>query len=544
MSRLLNYVLFSSALILLSGQSLRSDEPAAQTNALPAGALSRLGTPRFLNYGRVFSVAFSPDGKTLASGSWDGTVRLWEIASRKELRLFSEQKTPIRAVAFSPDSKLLAYGGEGVGIVLRETATGRELHRLKGHRGPITVVAFSPDGKLLASKSYDQTFRLWDVTTGREVRRLSSTNDPKEVNDVECPISFALDGKTVASATVLHGAFAGLEQRTFRVWDVASGAEIRSFKDSNPSPGAVAFSPDNRLLAVATGRMRGNPPRINIWDVGTGKALQPIEVTQAAYFQPALFALVFSPDGKTLASSLSGPIVLWEVATRQEVCRFPNTQAISLAFSPTGRLLASSSIDISVLLWDLTGHRHNGKEQDAKLSREELQGLWDDLSGEDVAKARRALWTLIAANEETVALLRTRLHPAVNPASAEAIARLIADLDNSQFTIRSKAKARLVQLAELAEPALSEAKKNQPSLEQRQRIDELLKIIVDQRSRPSGDRLRTLRAIEILEQIGTPASRHLLQTLSRGAAGALTTREAQAALTRLERNTIASEPSR
>jgi hypothetical protein len=216
----------------------------------------------------------------------------------------------------------------------------------------------------------------------------------------------------------------------------------------------------------------------------------------------------------------------------------------NLAFSPTGRLLASSSSDISVLLWDVTGRRNNSRAQAAKLSREKLQGLWDDLNGEDVVKARRALWALVGADVDTVALLRTRLHPVVNQVGAETITRLIADLDSPEFTVRSKAKAQLAELAELAEPALLEAKKNRPSLEQRQRIEELLAIIVDKRSRPSGERLRTLRAVEILEQIGTPAARQLLQTLSCGAAGALTSREAQAALTRLERHPIASPPNR
>jgi WD40 repeat protein len=542
MSRLLSSVLLSNVLLVLSGQPLRTEEPAAQANALPAGALFRLGAPRFLNFGRVFSVAFSPEGTTVAAGSWDGTVRVWELASRRELHFFQEEKTRMRVVAFSPDGKILAYGGDDVGIVLREAATGKELHRLKGHRGPITVVAFSPDGKLLASKSYDRTLRLWDVAAGREVRRLGGTDVPREANDPACPVSFALDGKTVASATLLRGD-AGLQQRTFRVWDVATGAEVRAFTDSASSPGIIAFSPDNRLLAVATGRRLGLPMRIRFWDVGTGRALAPIEVAQAEQSED-FFTLVFSPDGKTLASSLGGPMVLWEVATRQEVCRFPNTEPTSLAFSLEGRLLASSSIDVSVLLWDATGRGQNGKVQAPRLSPEEARGLWDDLGSQDVNKARRALWRLVDAGEDAVALLRARLQPVVSPASAETVARLVADLDSPQLAVRSRARARLVNLAEFAEPALLEAQKNRPSLEQRQRIDELLQILVDQRSRPSGDRLRTLRAVEILEQVATPAARQLLQALSRGAAGALLTCEAQAAVSRLERHAAPSQPGR
>jgi WD40 repeat protein len=495
-----------------------------------------LGTSRFLNFGRVFSVAFSPDGKMLAAGSWDGTVRLWEAATGKELHRFHDQKTSVRAVAFSPDGKTLAFSGEGSAIVLRNTATGKEHRRLTGHSGPITFVAFSPDGKLLASKAWDQTLRLWDVAGGHEVRRLSSKDAPKQVNEPDCPMAFAPDGKTVISGTLTEDAFRSQAQRTFRVWNVATGAEVRSFRDDSPSLGTVAFSPDNRLLAVANRSTRGLPSRIRLWDVDSGKALQPIEPTQE--LDPESSSLAFSPDGKTLASSGGGPIRLWEVATRREVCRLQthDTGAACLAFSPAGRLLASGSTDITVLLSDVTGRMQNGKLTPAKLSPEEFRSLWDDLAGQDGAKARRALWTLVAADGATVAFLRGCLHPATSPASAEAIAGLVTDLDSPQYTVRTRARAQLAQLAEFAEPALLEAEKHQPSLEVRHRIEELLTLIADVRSRPSGDRLRMLRAIEILEQIDTPQARQVLQTLARGAAGALLTREAQTSLKRLERH--------
>lgn len=536
MPRVPRQLLFAGALILMAGQPLRSDEPPARPDSLPLGAISRLGTSRFLNFGRAFSVAFSPDGETLAVGSWDGTVRLWQVAGGKELHLFQDQKSPVRAVAFSPDGKLLAYGGEGLGIVLRDTATGTELRRLKGHRGPVTFVQFSPDGKLLASKGYDQTLRLWDAAGGREIRRLSSQDSPKQVHDPDCPLAFALDGRTVASATLNSEAFGSRTPRTFRVWEAATGAEVRSFKDDSPSLGAVGFSPDHKLLAVATGR----PQRISLWDVDSGKALRPIEPTQAEHLASLSF-LAFSPDGKTLAASGGGPIQLWEIATRREVGRFPANDAgpACLVFSPAGRLLASGSTDITVFLWDLTGRMQKRKLEPVKLAPAECRALWDDLVGQDVPKARLALWKFVAAGDGSVAFLRTSIHPAVCPAAAEAIVRLVADLDNPQFATRAKAKAQLTRLAELAEPALLEAQKKHPSLEQRQRIDELLRVIVDERSRSSGDRLRGLRAVEILEQIDTPAARQLLQTLARGAAGALLTREAQASLTRLERRGIA-----
>jgi WD40 repeat protein len=541
MSQLLSSILSVSVLTILTGQSLRAEEPrnpTARTDALPAGAVNRFGTSRFLNYGRVFSVAFSFDGRTLAAGSWDGTVRLWEVSGGKELRQFDKQQAPVRSVAFSPDGKMLACGGEGSKIVLWDAATGKELRRLAGHHGPITFVMFSPDGKLLASKGYDQTLRLWNVADGREVRRLGHQEGASQVNEPDCPVVFSLDGKTVASATLTPvGDYH--YQRSFRSWDVATGTETQSFKENHSSLGVAAFSPDGKLVAVVlseTGRLR---QRICLWDVDNGKELRPIEPTQAESLEPVSF-LAFSPDGKTLASSGGGSVQLWEVATRREACRFQahDTAQSSLTFSPDGRLLASGSTDITVLLWDVTGRMQRGRLRPAELSPHEFQSLWADLESPDAAKARRARWAMVAAGGPSVGFLRERLHPAVSPANAETIARLVVELDSAQFPVRTKAVAQLVQLAELAEPALREAQQHHPSLELRQRIEQLLSTVADQRSRPTGERLRNFRAIEILEQIGTPEARQLLATLSQGASGALLTQEAKAALLRLSRQAI------
>jgi hypothetical protein len=180
-----------------------------------------------------------------------------------------------------------------------------------------------------------------------------------------------------------------------------------------------------------------------------------------------------------------------------------------------------------------------GKLRPAKLQPQEFQSLWADLTTQDAPKARQARWTLVAAGGQSVVFLQEHLHPAISPASAETIARLVVDLDSGQFPVRTKATAQLAQLGELAEPALLDALKKQPSLELRQRIEQLLNKVVDQRSRPSGDRLRSFRAIEILEQIGTPEARRLLETLARGASGSLLTREAKASLGRLGRQDVA-----
>ena len=545
MSQLQKYLLSGAVLILMSGTPTCADEPAAQPLPLPSGAIARLGVSRFLNFGRVFSVEFSPDGKTLATGAWDGAVHIWELPGGKELHQFHEQNGPARAVAFSPDGRLFACAGKSADIVLREVATGKEVKRLKGHSNTITCLAFSPDGKLLASKAYDQTTRLWDVAGAREVRRLVSQDSAKQGNDPDSPIVFLSDGKTLVSATSSASQLGGSPVRTFHIWDSATGGEVRSFQDDSTWRNAVAISPASKLLAVGVGYVRGGPPRINLWDLDNGKALPPIELARDAGMM-SVSTLAFSPDGKTLAISGGGPIQLWEVATRREAARFlsPDNEAAYLAFSSTGRVLASGSTDFTALLWDVTGRKEPGALSTFKSSSKEWQAFWEDLADPDALKARRAIWTFIAAGNESVAFLQARLQPVKSSASTEVITELVAELSSPDYVIRNKASAQLIQLAELAEPALVKAQKAQPALELRRRIDDLLKLIVEFRVKPSGDRLRGWRAVEILEQIDTPRARQLLQTLSRGAAGAVLTREAEASLARLERKANSAPPGR
>ncbi len=312
--------------------------------------------------------------------------------------------------------------------------------------------------------------------------------------------------------------------------------------DNSPWHGAAAIAPDGKLLAaVAYGRQMA--PQIILWDLASGETLPPIELGQRL---ANLSFLVFSPDSKTLASSGDGPIQLWELATRREAARFPSpdTGSTNLAFSPSGRLLASGSTDTTALLWDLTGRLRNGKLAEEKLSPNDFKALWEDLGLEDAQRAGRAIWKLVAGGSEAVAFLQTKVHPIASPVSNEAINHLVADLNSTDYAVRSKATTELIKLGELAEPALVESQKKRPSLEQRRRTDQLKKAILELRTKPSGDRLRAWRAVQILEQNGSPQARQLLETLSRGAAGALLTQEAQGALGRMVRLEPAAQASR
>jgi hypothetical protein len=343
MSHLLNSLFFASVFVLTTGHKLRADEPAAQSDTLPAGAVARLGTSRFLNYGRLFSVAFSRDGKLLAGGAWDGTVRIWDVNSGKQFYLFHDQNGPVRAVAFSPDGKLFACPGKGTEIILRDTAAGKEVGRLNGHKSAITHLAFAPDSKLLASSSLDYTLRLWALASGREVCRLGAQDSPKQGIDPDCPIAFSRDGKTITSATVSLAGSITSPQRMFRVWELANGGEVRSFLDNSPWHGAAAISPDGKLLAaLAYGRQMA--PRISLWDLESGDVLPPIELGQrlanrsflvfrrtARPWPPAATAPFNSGSSRRGASLLTSPVPIPEPA----VSRFRQTVGCSHPEAPT-----------------------------------------------------------------------------------------------------------------------------------------------------------------------------------------------------------------
>ncbi|MHB1424004.1 MAG: WD40 repeat domain-containing protein [Gemmataceae bacterium] len=219
--------------------------------------------------------------------------------------------------------------------------------------------------------------------------------------------------------------------------------------------------------------------------------------------KPRALALAFSPDGKTLAvnNEIDHLIYLLETITGKERARFMGHQDIewSLAFSPDGRRLASGSWDTTALVWDATSRPAAARI--GKLSAEQAQALWTDLASKDARKAFESIGLLTASPEQAVPLLKSKLRPAPKPVEPRQVARLIADLGSDEFAVRDKAMEQLRQLGERAETALTESLKNKPSLEARKRIEELLERIRALSTSP--ERLREIRAIEVLEHVGT-----------------------------------------
>ena len=312
----------------------------------------------------VHSVAFSPDGTTLASGDGD-KIRLWDVHTSTQIRTLTGHTTTLTghttediesiSIAFSPDGTTLASGSDEGPVHLWDVQTGTQIHRLTGHTDSVESVAFSPDGTTLASGDGGGRIRLWDVQTGTQIHRL--TGHTEGINSV----AFSPDGNIIAS---------GSEDQTIRLRDVQTGAYLRLITVPPRSLSlrrlgrinSVAFSPDGNIIAsggqgITKTDWSGGP--IGLWDVETGELLQIL--TGDTHCAARVESVAFSPDGTILASgstSESGEaaVCLWDVETGTEIHTLTGHRSSveSVAFSPDGTILASGSGDSTVLLWDLT----------------------------------------------------------------------------------------------------------------------------------------------------------------------------------------------
>ncbi|KAI7971161.1 hypothetical protein EIK77_004676 [Talaromyces pinophilus] len=279
----------------------------------------------------VQSVAFSPDGRLLASGSWDKTIKLWDPATGAPQQTLEGHSQRVQSVVFSPDGRLLASGAWDNTIKLWDPATGALQQTLEGHSQPFWSVAFSPDGRLLASGSWDKIIKLWDPATGAPQQTLEGHSEWVQ------SVAFSPDGRLLAS---------GSSDNTIKLWDPATGALQQTLEGHSQPVQSVAFSPDGRLLASGSW-----DKIIKLWDPATGAPQQTLE----GHSRPVQ-SVAFSPDGRLLASGCwDKTIKLWDPAmgAPQQTLEGHSRPVQSVAFSPDGQLLASGSWDNTIKLWDL-----------------------------------------------------------------------------------------------------------------------------------------------------------------------------------------------
>ena len=278
-----------------------------------------------------FSVAFSPDGALLATGSDDNSVRLWDVHAKTLVHTFLGHKGWVNSIAFSPDGGLLATGSGDKTIKLWDVQARKLVHTFAGHAGWVSCVAYSPDGGLLATGSDDRTVRLWDVKSQKWVHTF--VGHTGWVNSV----AFSPDGALIAS---------GSGNKTVKLWDVKARSLVHTFEGYTGRVNSVAFSPDGGLLATGS-----DDKAVKLWDVQV-KTLVHTFVGHTGWVN----SVAFSPDGSLIATgSEDNSVRLWDVQAGTLVHTFVGHTGWvdSVVFSPAGGLVATGSGDKTVRLWDV-----------------------------------------------------------------------------------------------------------------------------------------------------------------------------------------------
>jgi hypothetical protein len=428
----------------------------------------------FPKTGKTRCVAQSLTNPSLFIGMHqDGSMHVHDAKRGKvQSKLESPMKKFIWGGFFSPNNQRVVLFMSLDEFWVFDVGTGKKRCQVAKRKSGLHSFVFSPLNNLAAWFEKDGCIHVLGVNTGQEVAKLGKPR--KWDTDIPAALAFSPDGQLLASWNVY--------EKDIHIWDLATGSD-RRLPASPPErffhlPASLAFSPDGKILAAAG---MDNDWRLQIWELASGGLRREF-------------------DG------------------HRECVR-------AIAFSPEGRLLASGSRDTTIVIWELYGGTDLRKGQ---RTDDGLQKQWTHLLERDAHRAGNALATLVNTPGQAIPFLRRQLRPAT-AAPTDRLTQLIADLGNKKYRVRAKVYQELVDLEEMAEPALKKFVTGSPPLEARRRAENLLRRID---SRPPK-LLRGLRALEVLEHIGTPEARKVLQTLAQGEPRARLTVEAKASAQRL-----------
>ena len=283
----------------------------------------------FAHSSTVWSIAFSPDGQTLASGSEDGTIKVWNLQTRKLLRTLAGHSGHVWSVAINPDGQTLASSSGGKTIQLWNLQTGKLLRTLTAHSDSVWSVAFSPNGQLLAGGSFDGTITVWHMSSGSLLRTFSGHSGPDR------SVTFSRDGQFITS---------GSGDKTIKIWNLQTGGLPRVLAGHTKPILSVAISPNGQMLASGS-----DDKTIKLWNLGSGLLVHTLSGHTSRVVSVAL-----SPNGQTLASgSEDETIKIWNLQTGKLLRTLSGhvSPVISVAFSPDGQTLASGSQSGRIKLW-------------------------------------------------------------------------------------------------------------------------------------------------------------------------------------------------
>jgi WD40 repeat protein len=498
-------------------------------------------------------IAFSPSESRLAVAGRDGIVRVLDASNGQELLSHDQHIDPnldfSNSVAVSGDGKLFASALGEKGVELWDAASGKTKARFdvpeqkqemlspegKHYTVDLGVCplmgAFPPDTDLLAVVSGNQ-LGLFDLATGKPRLSLPWHGGNGGPLPAKSPPVLALSGEVAATACFSN---------SIDLWDVKTGKNIRQLERQEGTIAALSISPDAQLLASCTGfwgarasRIKGydyGDHAVQLWHIASGRRLLNIKG-----HTKNVRSVVYAPDGRCFVSGGEDKTIrLWEAATGKQLLRWDVNETVNqVAVSPDGKKVAAVLDDGSVTLFAIDGRRPH--QAPPVVDEKAFDSLWKDLGGEDGERAYRAVQALSESGDNFPSLVGKRLHPITID-----LARLIADLDDKDFDRREAASKELAAVGPQAEPALRKALDETTSAEVRSRIKPLLKAL-DEWVVTDPDQLRALRAIWVLERIGTPEARAVLEDLAQGAPEARQTQEAKNALDFLDKRAAAAKP--